>query len=73
VPGGISKIPGYKRMPSTAAELLTTKPVTPLRLGIKDDQDLAVLSKGRAVQMQRLHNGMTNGLLRIVGARKVVY
>jgi hypothetical protein len=73
VPGGISKIPGYRRMLSTVGEPLTTKPLAPLRLGIKDDQDLAVLSKGRTVQMQRLHNAMTNGLLRIVGARRVVY
>ena len=42
-------------------------------MDIKDDQDLAFLSKARSVQMQRLHNAMTNGLLRILGARKVVY
>ena len=73
VPGGISKIPGYKRILSSVGEPLTTKPVASVRLDIKDDQDLAFLSKARTVQMQRLHNAMTNGLLRIVGGRKLVY
>jgi hypothetical protein len=73
VPKGISKIPGYKRMLSAVGEPLTTKPGASLRLGIKDDQDLAFLSKARSVQMRRLHNSMTTALLRILGARKVVY
>src|SRR6266446_3817438 len=64
VPGGISKIPGYKRILTSVGEPLTTKSVASLRLGFKDDQDLAAaLSKARTVQMQRLHNAMTNGLL----------
>ena len=60
-------------MLSTMGEPLTTKPRASLRLGIKDDQDLAFLSKARTVQMRRLHNSMTTALLRIVNARKDVY
>lgn len=62
-----------KRKRSIVGEPLRPKPPAPRHLDIKDEKDLAVLSVARTLQMQRLHNAMTNALLYTVGGRKAVF